>query len=333
MMKISFIIPAYNASKTIVDCLDSIYNNVMLNDDDFEIIVIDDCSTDNTISIIEGYCSNKTNIVLLKQEVNSKQGAARNRGIKKAKGKYITFVDSDDIIEPGIDAAITFATLNNAEILVCHYNRVDADGNKSEWKLINEPIDCVNGSEFMKTHYDWFFVGAPWGYLFSKEYLDKLKIDFAEGVFTEDVDWVIQHLYYAKYIYPCSHIIYCNIHSVDSATTGNKNSFRCACVVLEAFRELDFAQEIMREDKRLYKWLLEINIHKIQEQMKRLWKISDKNYYAFYKYIRKYLKSSYIKELNWSHKVSFLLKYPNLSICILYIIGAPLSFLRMIKNK
>lgn len=75
----SFIIPAYNASMTIVRCLDSIYK-LSLNENEYEVLVIDDCSIDNTVEIVEGYAKRRTNITLLRQLENHRQGAARNRG-------------------------------------------------------------------------------------------------------------------------------------------------------------------------------------------------------------------------------------------------------------
>ena len=85
-MLVSFIIPAYNAADTIVRCLESIYG-LSLKRDEFEVIVIDDCSTDNTCEIVSKYQSQHPNITLLKQPKNNRQGAARNRGVKVAEGE------------------------------------------------------------------------------------------------------------------------------------------------------------------------------------------------------------------------------------------------------
>ena len=102
-MLCSFIIPAYNASSTIVRCLDSIYT-LGLAEQDFEVVCIDDCSTDNTIEVIEHYAKKHSNITLLRQARNHRQGAARNRGVSIAKGEYIVFVDSYDREEHIISA-------------------------------------------------------------------------------------------------------------------------------------------------------------------------------------------------------------------------------------
>lgn len=328
-MLCSFIIPAYNASSTIVRCLDSIYA-LTLDVADFEVIIIDDCSMDNTIDIVEEYAKQYTNITLLRQAENHRQGAARNRGIDLAKGKYITFIDSDDCVEGGMIDAIMVAQNAIADILVCHYYRVNEKGEKSEWMLMNEPSTVVNGRDFMQYHYDWFFVGAPWGYLFKKSFIKQINVPFAEEVFTEDVDWIIQHLYYANYIQVCQHIIYCNNYTENSSSTGLKNSFRVACTILEAFRELKFAEKIKMQDDRFYNWLIEINVHKIQEVMKRLWKLPDMRWVAFYRHVYKYLRLPYIANIRYTQPTNFLMKHPIISIVLLYLLAAPSQLLKKI---
>lgn len=88
-IKLSIIIPVYNRETRIIKALDSIPIR-----DDIEVIVIDDCSTDGTMSVLESY--DKYPIIVLKNEVNSGPGIARNKGIDKAIGEYVTFLDSDD---------------------------------------------------------------------------------------------------------------------------------------------------------------------------------------------------------------------------------------------
>ena len=90
---ISFIIPVYNSEKTIKRCIDSILNQT---NDNYEIIVVDDCSSDASLEILEGYGEN---ICLLIHDENKGVSAARNSALKEAKGNYIVFVDSDDFVE------------------------------------------------------------------------------------------------------------------------------------------------------------------------------------------------------------------------------------------
>lgn len=102
MCKVSIIIPVYNASAFIKNCIDSVRSQTMT--EGVECILIDDCSTDNTLeiiqSIINGDVNGNGNFFLLRQERNQGPSAARNRGIREAKGEYVFFLDADDTITP-----------------------------------------------------------------------------------------------------------------------------------------------------------------------------------------------------------------------------------------
>lgn len=96
MPKVSVIVPIYNTEKFLRSCLDSILNQTL---DDIEIILVEDCSTDNSYKIASEYAQKHTNIKLIRQAKNSGVAAARNMGLNSATGKYISFVDSDDYIQ------------------------------------------------------------------------------------------------------------------------------------------------------------------------------------------------------------------------------------------
>lgn len=91
---VSVIIPTYNSEKYIAETLNSVLNQTYR---EIEIIIIDDCSKDNTFEIVKEYEKKYSNIVCLKQEQNKGVAEARNRGIKKSRGRYIAFLDSDDL--------------------------------------------------------------------------------------------------------------------------------------------------------------------------------------------------------------------------------------------
>ncbi len=94
MPQISVIMPAYNAAKTIDSAIGSVLKQTYK---DFELIVIDDCSNDNTQELIKSYAESDDRIVLLQNEKNSGVSATRNYGISRAAGKWIAFLDSDDM--------------------------------------------------------------------------------------------------------------------------------------------------------------------------------------------------------------------------------------------
>lgn len=101
-MKVSIIIPVYNASAFIKKCMDSVSSQTMT--EGVECILIDDCGQDNSVEIIEDYINANENSYiyykLLRQEHNHGPSAARNRGVREAKGEYVFFLDADDTITP-----------------------------------------------------------------------------------------------------------------------------------------------------------------------------------------------------------------------------------------
>ncbi|MCR4850219.1 MAG: glycosyltransferase [Lachnospiraceae bacterium] len=96
-MKISVIMPMYNATKTVLYSVDSIVAQTYT---DFEVLIVDDCSTDESVRICEEHYKDEPRVKVIRQEKNAGPAAARNRGMELAQGEYITFLDSDDGMLP-----------------------------------------------------------------------------------------------------------------------------------------------------------------------------------------------------------------------------------------
>ena len=97
MPKVSVIIPMYNCEATLAETVESIINQTYT---DWEIVMCDDCSTDNTYNIAASYAERYDNIVLIKNETNMRAGHTRNKCAEIAKGEYLALVDADDISLP-----------------------------------------------------------------------------------------------------------------------------------------------------------------------------------------------------------------------------------------
>ena len=118
MCDISVIIPIYNSQKFINKCLDSVINQTFPSSR-FEIICINDGSTDQTPQILTEYTLKYTNIIVINQK-NQGQGLARNVGVSIAKGKYVKFIDSDDYLHPNaLQILYETAEQTKADIVVC----------------------------------------------------------------------------------------------------------------------------------------------------------------------------------------------------------------------
>ena len=133
MSQVSIIIPVFNSEKSLPRCLNSIKAQTY---DDFEVIMVNDGSTDNSAQICAEYCKEDSRFKLFNQE-NSGPSVARNKGIEEAASKYLSFVDSDDWIEPDfIEQFYNAAEETDADLTICSY-----------------VVESNNGSEKRKSSY------------------------------------------------------------------------------------------------------------------------------------------------------------------------------------
>lgn len=130
---ISVIMAAYNAEKTISQAVESVLNQTYK---DIELLIIDDCSTDATWSIIEELANKDQRIVLFRNEVNSGVSKTRYYGLQKAKGDWIAILDSDDAWKSDkLEKQIDIYKKTGAELIFTGSAFMDEDNNKLEWTL------------------------------------------------------------------------------------------------------------------------------------------------------------------------------------------------------
>ena len=191
-MKLSIIIPIYNVKDYIIECLDSVYNG---NLTDFEVICIDDRGTDDSIKITKKYIKDNKidNLRIIKHQKNRGLSAARNTGIKAAKGEYICLLDSDDMIDASeLNKLINYAKTKKLDILEASYSEIfETDMNiKVGTKIRKNKTEILNGDEyFYESTLDGTFVPMAWCKLYRKEYLLKNKYEFKEGLKFEDEEF------------------------------------------------------------------------------------------------------------------------------------------------
>jgi teichuronic acid biosynthesis glycosyltransferase TuaG len=123
---VSIITPTFNSEKFITETIKSIQNQSYTN---WEMIVVDDCSSDKTVSIISNFAQFDSRIKFFQLEKNSGTGVARNKALSETKGRFVTFLDSDDLWKPiKLEKQIDFLLKNNLVFTFSFYECIDEDG-------------------------------------------------------------------------------------------------------------------------------------------------------------------------------------------------------------
>ena len=195
IMFLSIVIPVHNSAKHLEKCLVSIYSQ-LLPIGDFEVICVDDCSTDNSVELINGWIEQYQGLRLIKHVKNKKAGGSRNTGVKSAEGEYVLFIDSDDYFHPGsLLYAYQYQKRHNLDILMLDSSR-EPQG-RSSLKLVHnfQNLKIMTGREFMLAN---TLPYAPWKYVFKRSLMVDNNIWFVEDVNCEDVDWTHKLAFYAQ---------------------------------------------------------------------------------------------------------------------------------------
>ncbi|WP_224490192.1 glycosyltransferase [Robertkochia flava] len=185
-MKLSIILPTYNQEKLLGRCLDSLLNQ-QLDSREYEIIIVNDESKDNTLEVARSYESRYPNVKVIDRK-NGGAGAARNTGMDAAEGDYLHFVDPDDYVtEDCYRHLIALTDTLHPEIL-CFEHKKTKEGNDviplNPYQLSLKDYQIFSGPEYIATHK---YHNEVWWYLIRKDFILSKGIRFIEGKWMEDV--------------------------------------------------------------------------------------------------------------------------------------------------
>lgn len=184
MIRLSYILPVYGVEDYIVECLDSIYSQ-RLPESDFEVICVDDCSPDNSKRIIQSYQNKYSNLVLIEHKTNKKSGGARNTGLSVAKGKYVWFVDPDDVIMPDAVGRILKQCEKQDLDVLCFNFFIVNPCNKQFDTCFFRCFSAMDGLSFLDTVFGnkvIFNLGYPWRAVYSLKIILDNNIEFVENM-------------------------------------------------------------------------------------------------------------------------------------------------------
>lgn len=233
MLKLSFILPCYNVERYIADCLNSIYSQD-LSEDEFEVICVNDCSTDGTRNEILEIQKQHSNLVLLDQPRNMYSGAARNRGLEVAKGDYIWFVDSDDRVKPNVAShLLEMSYADDLDILLFNYDEF-ADGHFGTFNQIKDmfrDVEVMEGGRFVEREFKCNLsrLSLLWLRLVKRSLIEKNQIRFSNLYISQDGPFAWESLLMADRVKSISERCYYFRASAQSIT-ANKNTAKKAAV-------------------------------------------------------------------------------------------------------
>ena len=130
---VSIVTPNYNCEKYISETINSVLNQTYKN---WEMIIVDDCSSDNSIKIIEDYIKKDSRIKLIKMKKNSGAALCRNKAIEVSNGKYLAYLDSDDLwLEKKLEKQISYMEKENVDFTYSEYSHIDENGDSLNLKV------------------------------------------------------------------------------------------------------------------------------------------------------------------------------------------------------
>lgn len=230
MPKISVVVPVYNVVDYLPRCIDSILAQTF---SDFELILVDDGSTDSCGAICDDYAQKDSRIVIIHKE-NGGVSKARNAGIDIAVGEYISFVDSDDYIKPDfLETLYNEIIKGDFDCVASGFARKDSfDNTISEWVAVPHIVEFNNNEERMRYIICKVLKGKTgwelWTRLFNASIIKQHNIRMCETCddFAEDLGFFLAFLLHCKKVISINYIGYCYFQREESMMHNSQNIIR-----------------------------------------------------------------------------------------------------------
>lgn len=201
--KLSIVVPVYNVEQYLNKCVDSILSQTFR---DYELILVDDGSTDGSSLICDDY-KEKDDRICVWHKKNGGLSEARNYGIEHSNGEYIAFVDSDDWIDSSMYESMMSAIVeNDADIAVCGHRVVTVDGEVEETVVFEKPILLTGTEATIEILKDERMPSFAWNKLYKKSLFKDIR--FPQGRIYEDTAVMYRYFDMAKSVYVLNNVYY-----------------------------------------------------------------------------------------------------------------------------
>lgn len=232
-MKVSVIVPAYNAADRLSLCLDSL---LAQTESDFEVIIIDDGSTDRTAAVAKAYITQDRRVRYVRQ-ANAGVSAARNCGLDEARGLFVAFADADDRVEPNwLADMLDAATRYDADIVFCGFQVIGSSHRLNDMVALRSCCPdgitgCITPAEAVSRTIsidpERAFYGYIWRNLFSRPLLEDHQVRFQTDVrISEDFQFILECLLHARSAAVVAKPLYDYVINEDSVTARHISTMR-----------------------------------------------------------------------------------------------------------
>ena len=332
MLKLSFILPCYNVAPYIGRCIESIEHQD-IPQSEYEVICVDDCSTDDTVQKIKEYQVKYPNIQLICHTENMNAGGARNTALDAAKGKYVWCVDPDDSIQVNVvGKLIEKAEKQGIEMLMFNLIQITEDGREHKSRIHKLHDDIMSGVEYTISQcaprylYD---MAAHTCCLYKRVFLEENQIRYPVIRSSQDVVFVWKAVLLTKRVSAVNDCCY-HVYRRPESTTGSKGRLHANAVISAS---LLYVHEVGKLMNLCNNAIIDNNLRKemrmsINDDSRKVLKMSSKEQRLFYHEICKYsnVVELYRNIMDRKTKVIFNYRLP-------YVIWQLMIWMYLLKNN
>lgn len=309
MPEISIVMPVYNCEDYLEETLSCVFNQTF---GDFELICVDDGSTDSSLNILKEFADNDSRLKIISQE-NKGSGAARNRGLIESSGEYLFFIDSDDYIVPDfLDVCIKNISKTDCDFLMFQIASIrdglmDGDVMFTPYHMNEKFIFNyeINKTSVINSYF------APWSKFYKKEFLEKYNILFDEDLPYEDVLFHVKSMIKASKILFIPECLY--YYRIDSQNSLSSDS----TTHIKIFDVVENVRKYLNEEGILDDFKMEFESFKTQQVIWHLNLPIDEEYFLKTK---SYLKdvdcqNNTIMKNHFKEMYEIIYNCPSIEIC------------------